>query len=827
MTNLRIALASALLAAPLLAHAGPAVTSTDPLVAIDLNRAAIIADIVESMHGNALVKSRLEALRADRLLAASLASSPAMLAAILDESLEASATLAGHVREKAFGDGNRDLLYTPLAPCRLLDTRGFGAPIVGGPFAPNERRAYVPNGLCAIPASGVAAMLISFTTQNLTPGSGGYLAILAPAAPVQTSVDVFNLGAQWSASNTSMATGPAGQFDVYVNAANAHVVIDVLGYFTSPLAGGVGTASLADAAVTNPKLADGSVTAAKLGASGCSSGQVLQFNGSAWACATPASGGGGTVTSVLTGSGLAGGPITASGTISLAGTQLLPSVACGSGQVPGWSGTAWACTTPGNVGGANTTLGFSAMAAPGGSSNTAIGASAMPNMTVGSFNTAVGANALQNANTGNGTGHNTAVGFRALNSVTNLPSNTALGSNAGYSITGTGNTALGAGALYNNATGHRNIAVGSDAGQLLTTGSDNIAIGHQGAAAESNTIRIGAAQNRTFMAGIRGVTPGAASIMPVLIDSNGQLGTGSTSNSTFLGSLAGNLTLTGPNNTGVGANALKAIDTGDANSAFGSGALPAATAGNSNTAIGVNALAATVLGARNTAVGRDAGASADSRDNTVVGAYSLVSNTSGFENAGLGVDALHMNTTGVRNTAVGYRAGYNLTTGGLNIMIGNEGVAGEASTIRIGTTQARAFVAGIRGTTTGAANGIAVLVDSNGQLGTISSSARVKDDIADMGRASAALMKLRPVTFHYKEYGPESRLQYGLIAEEVDAVYPEMVAKRPDGSAETVMYHFLPPMLLNEFQRQQRTIERQGRELEELRQAVAALRANR
>jgi len=102
-----------------------------------------------------------------------------------------------------------------------------------------------------------------------------------------------------------------------------------------------------------------------------------------------------------------------------------------------------------------------------------------------------------------------------------------------------------------------------------------------------------------------------------------------------------------------------------------------------------------------------------------------------------------------------------------------------------------------------------VFVDTNGQLGTASSSRRVKDDIVDMDAASSALMQLRPVTFHYKsDQAPSGRtLQYGLIAEEVAEVYPGLVARSADGQIETVLYQFLPPMLLNEVQKQQRTIE--------------------
>src|SRR5439155_7112181 len=155
-----------------------------------------------------------------------------------------------------------------------------------------------------------------------------------------------------------------------------------------------------------------------------------------------------------------------------------------------------------------------------------------------------------------------------------------------------------------------------------------------------------------------------------------------------------------------------------------------------------------------------------------------------------------------------------------NIYLGNEGVAAEQDTIRIGSggvigNHSRFFVAGVHGVSTGVANAIAVVIDGNGQLGTASSSRRFKNDIADMNDASAALMKLRPVTFHYRaDRNPAGRtLQYGLVAEEVAEVYPGLVAHSIDGQIETVLYQFLPPMLLNEYQKQQRTIEAQTAEI--------------
>jgi polyhydroxyalkanoate synthesis regulator phasin len=176
-------------------------------------------------------------------------------------------------------------------------------------------------------------------------------------------------------------------------------------------------------------------------------------------------------------------------------------------------------------------------------------------------------------------------------------------------------------------------------------------------------------------------------------------------------------------------------------------------------------------------------------------------------NTAIGFSAMNVNTTGSSNIAIGGDAGTVLTTGSYNIDIGNIGVAGEGNTIRIGDiNQTKTFVAGIRGRTTGQNNAVAVLIDSNGQLGTISSSLRFKQDVAAMGDTSSRLMELRPVTFHYKTQ-PDGPLQYGLIAEEVEQVMPELVVRDAAGQIESVAYHELPAMLLNELQKQQAQIE--------------------
>lgn len=305
------------------------------------------------------------------------------------------------------------------------------------------------------------------------------------------------------------------------------------------------------------------------------------------------------------------------------------------------------------------------------------------------------------------------------------------------------------------------------------------------------------------------------------------------SNNTFVGPTAGNFTMSGQYITAIGSAALQNNTTGEKNTASGYLALGQNTTGSNNVASGYYALIANTMGDFNTASGVQAlqnnttgfwntgtGASALQNNgagarNTANGVLALFSNT-GNDNTAIGVRALENNTIGSGNIALGFFAGQNLTTGSNNIDIGtNPGVAGESNTIRIGLGHTKAFLAGVRGVTTDVADGLTVLIDSAGQLGTVSSSARVKREIADIGGASSALLKLRPVSFFYHHDAVGIR-QYGLIAEEVAEVMPELVQFSAAGEAETVRYHFLAPLLLNELQKQQRTIEKLHQTIEEL-----------
>ena len=179
-----------------------------------------------------------------------------------------------------------------------------------------------------------------------------------------------------------------------------------------------------------------------------------------------------------------------------------------------------------------------------------------------------------------------------------------------------------------------------------------------------------------------------------------------------------------------------------------------------------------------------------------------------------GHGALVRNTTGRSNIALGTSAGANLTTGSNNIDIGNAGVAAEANTIRIGMAriQTRTFIAGVSGV---AVAGSTVVVNSSGQLGVAVSSERFKDEIKRMDKASEAILALQPVTFRYKkDIDPDRVPQFGLVAEEVAKINPDLVARDADGKVYTVRYEAVNAMLLNEFLKEHRKVEELTKEFQ-------------
>ena len=283
----------------------------------------------------------------------------------------------------------------------------------------------------------------------------------------------------------------------------------------------------------------------------------------------------------------------------------------------------------------------------------------------------------------------------------------------------------------------------------------------------------------------------------------------------------------GSYNTSVGAGALD-LNTGVRNTAIGAAALLLNTDGSDNTATGISALVNNDIGSGNTANGAFALTSntsgptntADGFEtlysnttgfgNTAVGSSALLNNTTGNDNTAIGVDALILNTTGQNNVALGVNAGESVTTASNVICIG-----AQLNGANVSNT---CFIGNIRGVTTTNADAIPVLIDSAGQLGTMSSSRRFKKEIKSMDKASEVILGLKPVTFHYKNDNTDTP-QFGLIAEEVANVNPDLVVHDKDGEIYSVRYEAVNAMLLNEFLKEHKTVREQGA-------TITALRAN-
>jgi hypothetical protein len=252
-------------------------------------------------------------------------------------------------------------------------------------------------------------------------------------------------------------------------------------------------------------------------------------------------------------------------------------------------------------------------------------------------------------------------------------------------------------------------------------------------------------------------------------------------------------------------NALHSNTTGSFNTATGRGALNKNSTGDDNTADGYRALFSNT-GSSNTAIGNNA----------------LYSNTTGGANTAIGENALY-NSAGLNNIALGYSAGANITTGSNDIDIGTGGT-NESATIRIGGVQTNTYIAGISGVTV--AGGVGVIVDSSGHLGTVVSSARFKDEIKPMDKTSEAILALKPVTFRYKrDLDPKGIPQFGLVAEEVEKVNPDLVARDDQGKVYTVRYEAVNAMLLNEFLKEHRKMEEQGATIARQQKQIEALTA--
>ena len=395
--------------------------------------------------------------------------------------------------------------------------------------------------------------------------------------------------------------------------------------------------------------------------------------------------------------------------------------------------------------------------------NTAEGDFALQSLTSGATNTAVGHAALYSDTIGSG---NTVTGYQALFSNISGGANTAIGFEALYNDTADANTAIGIYALTRNTSGTSNTATGGSALASNKTGSGNTANGDE--ALFNNTASL---------------------------------------------------------NTASGSTALYSNTSGSDNTANGYAALHSNQTGNDNTATGADALYSNTSGSFNTANGDAALVNNTSaNNNTAVGFAALQRNISGHDNTAEGFQAAN-NAIGSNNVAVGSNAGGNLTTGSNNIDIGANvlGNAGEANTIRIGKqgTQKATFIAGISGVPV---TGSTVVVNASGKLGVATSSARFKQAIKPMDKASEAILALKPVSFRYKsEIDPEGIPQFGLIAEEVEKVNPDLVGRDENGKVNTVRYEAVNAMLLNEFLKAHRDVQELKATVAEQRKQIETL----
>jgi Chaperone of endosialidase len=399
--------------------------------------------------------------------------------------------------------------------------------------------------------------------------------------------------------------------------------------------------------------------------------------------------------------------------------------------------------------------------------NTAVGDDALFNVTSGVWNVGVGFQALLNDTIGN---QNTAIGYQAL--LTN--------------VSGNHSTAIGGQALQDNTTGNDNVGVGFQTLSHNTTGDRNTGMGYR-------TLAFNSTANDNTAIGWN-----------ALYNNRGTAGAGEAN--TAVGSQAVFSNTTGNDNTAIGSDALIGNMIGSENTAVGSGALSSNTADN-NTAVGSSAMASATGGGVvfNTAVGWNALVSTTANANVAVGDLALENDTSGFF-----------------NVAIGAATGINQTTGNNNIYIGQGsfGVAGESNTCYIQSIYNNIQpVVGV--------NPDFVTVNSSGKLGRANiSSRRYKHDIKPMDKVSEKLYALKPVSFHYnKEYDATQTIAFGLIAEDVAQVYPDLVGRNPDGQPESVRYEQINAMLLNEFLKEHKKVQEQQASIAQLKKDLQATAA--
>lgn len=469
--------------------------------------------------------------------------------------------------------------------------------------------------------------------------------------------------------------------------------------------------------------------------------------------------------------------------------------------------------------------------------NTFIGKNSGNGTNNSGFNVAVGNNTLPALTSG---ASNVAIGESCLTVMTTAQFNVGVGANVmNQNISGGNNTAVGANALSTLDTGTYNCCIGYNSGTAYSTNqSSNLTIMNGGDVTDNNVIRIGTQgtgngqQNSCFIAGIGGVTPGGTPEFVIIDPATGELGStasgggGITTIDGDSGSATGATITFDIQSSGsktsqfIGSGSTVLLQLGDLsdNCILGIASANLTLTGNSNTGLGAGVLAALTTGSNNTVMGLAAGGSIDAGDsNILIGRQCGDTITTGNSNVAIGYLAITQLIDGSNNIAIGDQAGSNWTgTESNNIALSHIGDIADSGVIRIGTngTQVSCFIQGIAGVTV--ANSAAVLIDTTtGEMGTIASSRRYKENIQDMEQVSARILELRPVTFTYKN-DTTREIHYGLIAEEVDQTLPELVTYNKEGDPETVRYHELPALLLNELQKQHAIIADLSRRLERL-----------
>jgi trimeric autotransporter adhesin len=400
----------------------------------------------------------------------------------------------------------------------------------------------------------------------------------------------------------------------------------------------------------------------------------------------------------------------------------------------------------------------------------------------------------------------TAEGTKALLHLTSGAANTGLGWSSLLNVTtGSFNTGVGAGTLALN-TADSNTATGTAALLLNTTGTENTANGTAAMVSNSAGIANSAFGAFALNNNVDGNSNTGVGDRALLLNTSGGFNTAT-------GSLALQSNTLGSDNTAVGAGSLES-NTGSENTAIGSGALLFNTTGTGSTATGFQALLNNTVANGNIAYG-----------------YQALLNNSGSAatasfNTAIGYRALTNQTSGTGNIALGAAAGDQIITGDGNIDIGNGGQFTDSRTIRIGQNQLATYITAISGVNEGGSGILPVYINNLGRLGTQppASSRRFKHNIRPMDNASEGILALKPVAFRYKDDATNTS-QFGLLAEDVAEVNPDLIMRDENGDIYTVRYEAVNAMLLNEFLKEHQTVQELGATIAELKTEIANLTA--